>query len=101
MMRQFEEYKEILTQNLMSGNNTENTDIVLTFMDQPGWSSGILYLCFHHILSLNEFKEGFLTKDRMFTHIEIDDCNSTTCAAVDFWDCVLEKFNDEQYKPYL
>jgi len=54
-----------------------------------------------HILSLDKFKEGFLINDRTFTFIELDNFNSTTCAAVDFWDHVLEKFNNEQYKPYL
>jgi len=41
-----------------------------------------------------------LTKDKTLSHLELDNRNSSACAAINFWDCVMNKFNDESYKPF-
>jgi len=100
MNEKMQEYKMLLAENLRSNAIDPDSISVSAFMERPGWQGGLPYICLFHILSLNEFKEGFLTKDRTMNHLELENCNSTACAAIDFWDRVMEKFNDENFKPF-
>ncbi len=89
---------ELLEENAVNEQTMNQAGSSRRHLFAHGWGGIIPWVRLAHIFSEDEFRAGFLTKDDALTREELDAYN-TVSAKPDYWELVMQKYNDRNYRP--